>query len=88
MKMNGGLKYFFERKRALPALLFSAAMLGALLFLMCVETHADEGGYTTPNYQVDITVGEDNTFFVEEIIDVNFSAARHGIYRIFRCTEK
>ncbi|HHW95549.1 MAG TPA: DUF2207 domain-containing protein [Mogibacterium sp.] len=37
--------------------------------------------YTTDNYDVEITVNEDNTFEFHEKIDINFLTARHGIYR-------
>lgn len=39
------------------------------------------GGYETLNYDVDITVGKDNSFKYVENIRVDFPNQRHGIYR-------
>lgn len=39
------------------------------------------GGYETKDFLVDIKANEDNTFDVTETIVVNFTEARHGIYR-------
>lgn len=35
----------------------------------------------TTGYQVDIKIGEDSSYQVQETIDVNFRTQRHGIYR-------
>ncbi|MGI6094965.1 MAG: DUF2207 domain-containing protein [Lachnospiraceae bacterium] len=43
---------------------------------------ADETvGYEIENYHTDITVMENNSIFVHERLDVNFTEARHGIIR-------
>jgi uncharacterized membrane protein YgcG len=42
---------------------------------------ADEGGYTTPSWHTEIAVREDHAYDITETIRVNFSEARHGIYR-------
>lgn len=53
-------------------------------FILCfsvVDIHADDGGYTIDNYTVNATYNSNNTIDVKEMIDVNFSSYRHGIYR-------
>ncbi|MDO4273015.1 MAG: DUF2207 domain-containing protein [Eubacteriales bacterium] len=35
----------------------------------------------TENYQVDVTLGEDNSYLVKEVIQVDMLTSRHGIYR-------
>lgn len=35
----------------------------------------------TDNYQVSVTLGEDNSYLVSEVIRVNMLTSRHGIYR-------
>ena len=53
-------------------------------FILCfsvVDIHADDGGYTIDDYTVNATYRSNNTIDVKEVIDVNFSSYRHGIYR-------
>lgn len=40
-----------------------------------------DGNMRTQKYQVDVQVGEDNSYLVTETISVNFLTSRHGIYR-------
>lgn len=60
------------------------AGLGLILVLLMSTVSfvsASSGGYTTQRFDVDVTVGEDHVIHVEETIKVNFTEARHGIYR-------
>ena len=53
-------------------------------FILCfsvVDIHADDGGYTIDDYTVNAIYHSNNTIDVKEVIDVNFSSYRHGIYR-------
>lgn len=53
-------------------------------FILCfsvVDIHADDGGYTIDDYKVNAIYHSNNTIDVKEVIDVNFSSYRHGIYR-------
>lgn len=58
-------------------------LLLSLTLLMCAtwSAFADEGGYTITNYQVSAVLYDNNTVTQTEVIDVNFSSSRHGIYR-------
>ena len=56
-------------------------MLMLLVFMMPVCAFADEGGFTTPAYNVDVNVGENHVIHVSEEINVDFYQSRHGIYR-------
>lgn len=60
------MKYFY-------LLVFCLLTVGSVL--------ADQGGYTITQYHVDMKLHEDASMDVVEQIDVNFSEARHGIYR-------
>ena len=57
-----------------------------LILLLCIIPNkifaiTSSGGYTIDNYTVNATYNSDNTIDVKEVIDVNFSSYRHGIYR-------
>ncbi len=57
-------------------------LLIAVMVLLSVEfAAAEEYGYTTESFQVDVTVGEDNSYTFEEIITVDFQDEKHGLYR-------
>ena len=45
------------------------------------DVFADSGGYTTPEYDVNVVTDENHVFHFEEIITVDFNEYRHGIYR-------
>ena len=61
---------------------FAAALL--LLVLVCpaasLRAYADDS-YRTDTFNVDISASEDNSFVVNETIDVDFLYPHHGIYR-------
>ncbi|MDO4869592.1 MAG: DUF2207 domain-containing protein [Bacillota bacterium] len=57
----------------------AAVML--LTVFMPAAVFADSGGYTTDEFNVDITTDADHVFHVSEEINVDFYEARHGIYR-------
>ncbi|MDR0650774.1 MAG: DUF2207 domain-containing protein [Candidatus Peribacteria bacterium] len=44
-------------------------------------TVADLAGYTIHKYDIEMDLHEDGAMEVQETIEVNFSEARHGIYR-------
>lgn len=44
-------------------------------------TTTSAGGYTIQSYDIDMIVNDDNTFDITEKITVNFSSAKHGIFR-------
>jgi uncharacterized membrane protein YgcG len=57
-------------------------ILVSLLFVAAVPFTVAAGEYfVIDHYQVDIDVLENNVYKITEQIDVDFSAARHGIYR-------
>ena len=58
-----------------------AFLFAFVLCFGCIDIYADDGGYTIDNYTVNATYNSDNTIDVKEVIDVNFSSYRHGIYR-------
>ena len=58
-----------------------AFIFAFVLCFGCIDIYADDGGYTIDNYTVDATYNSNNTIDVKEVIDVNFSSYRHGIYR-------
>lgn len=64
--------------KLLHVVLFFILGLGLILPL---PVQADDGGFVITNYQVYAHLHEDNTMEVHEIIDVNFTSPRHGIYR-------
>ncbi|MDP4108928.1 MAG: DUF2207 domain-containing protein [Bacillota bacterium] len=51
----------------------------ALCFRM--PARAQDGGYTITGYDINIVIGEDNTYHVTENITADFSEMRHGIFR-------
>ena len=58
-------------------------LLLSLTVLVCgaLPALADDGGYTISSYDVRATLHENNTVEQTEVITVNFSEPRHGIYR-------
>lgn len=63
---------------------FSGILLCLLAVLMTIlsgGTAFGAGGYETDRFDVDMTVEENHVIHVTETIEVNFLAARHGIYR-------
>jgi len=61
----------------------------ALLLLLCcvaslvrpLNAGATPAGYVVNNYEVHVVVNLDNSYLVTEIIDVEFTTQRHGIFR-------
>ena len=63
---------------------FKKVLAFLFAFILCfsvVDIHADDGGYTIDDYTVNAIYHSNNTIDVKEVIDVNFSSYRHGIYR-------
>ena len=58
-----------------------AFLFAFILCFGCIDVYADDGGYTIDNYTVEAMYNSNNTIDVKEVIDVNFSSNRHGIYR-------
>jgi hypothetical protein len=61
-------------------------MVFAFFFTQPADVHADDGSsldeaFTTESLDVKITAHENNSYDVDETFDVDFSNARHGIYR-------
>ncbi len=50
-------------------------------FFRAFPFFADQGGFTITEYKVNALLKKNNVLEVEETIDVDFSEARHGIYR-------
>ena len=70
------------------SLISRAAAVFALLSLLLLSypaagtpVYAEDNTYTTPLFNVDITASEDNSFQVNETIDVDYIYPHHGIYR-------
>lgn len=60
------------------------AVLAIVLLIVqtgAASVFAETAGYTTNNFNVDVTVNEDHSMYVEETIHVDFQQAKHGIYR-------
>ena len=60
------------------------AVVLAFVFLLGatpLPVYADQGGFSTDEFNVNIRTDENHTFHVSEDIHVDFSEARHGIYR-------
>lgn len=60
------------------------ALLLAVVFVFWsipLTASADEGGFTTDSYKVNVETMGNHVFYVSEEIQVDFSAPRHGIYR-------
>lgn len=70
---NVRIKTNYGRRLVLAAVMLLAAVL--------MSAPALAYSYTTEDYQVDIKVNENNTYQVEESIDVNFYTDKHGIFR-------
>lgn len=51
----------------------------AVLALGCVDSHA-AGNFRITDYDIDMTVNEDDTYLIHETIQVEFTAPSHGIY--------
>lgn len=58
-----------------------AFLFAFILCFGCIDVYADDGGYTIDDYKVNAIYHSNNTIDVKEVIDVNFSSNRHGIYR-------
>ena len=72
------------RKEKMFKLNFKKVLAFLFAFILCfsvVDIHADDGGYTIDDYTVNAIYHSNNTIDVKEVIDVNFSSYRHGIYR-------
>jgi hypothetical protein len=61
----------------------SAFLFGLFTCLLGLSsfTFADLAGYTIKDYNVEMQLHENGSMDVAETIEVNFSEARHGIYR-------
>lgn len=58
--------------------------VGSSLFESLGKVSADveyDSAMRTDNYQVNVTLGEDNSYLISEVIRVDMLTARHGIYR-------
>ena len=51
----------------------------AVLALGCVDSHA-ASNFRITDYDIDMTVNEDDTYLIHETIQVEFTAPSHGIY--------
>lgn len=58
-----------------------AFLFAFILCFGCIDVYADDGGYTIDDYKVNAIYHSNNTIDVKEVINVNFSSNRHGIYR-------
>ena len=58
-----------------------AFLFAFILCFGCIDVYADDGGYTIDEYKVNAIYHSNNTIDVKEVINVNFSSNRHGIYR-------
>ena len=59
-----------------------SVLVFAVLALVPSAVHADLGAYTIQRFHTDLTVQPNSDLLVEERLVVNFTAPRHGIYRI------
>ena len=60
------------------------AIFSLLLFafpLVGHEANAEDNTYSTPSFHVEVVASENNTFQVDETIDVDYEYPHHGIYR-------
>lgn len=53
----------------------------AVLLFMPNKAFASSSGYEIEDYNIDITVNEDNTYDIKEEITANFLTEKHGIFR-------
>lgn len=58
-----------------------AFLFAFILCFGCIDVYTDDGGYTIDDYKVNAIYHSNNTIDVKEVINVNFSSNRHGIYR-------
>lgn len=56
-------------------------LVAGLVILTFLSTSASAQDFTINKYHSDITISEDSSFMVKEIIDVEFHRSKHGIYR-------
>jgi len=68
-------------RRGFARLALVALLCCTLLGVLPAAAHAAVAGYVITNYDVYIVVNLDNSYDVTEIIDVEFTAQRHGIFR-------
>ena len=68
-------------KRGLTGLALVVLLCCALFLAQPPVARAAVAGYVITNYDVYIVVNLDNSYDVTEIIDVEFTAQRHGIFR-------
>ena len=73
-----------DRMRILPVrmavwTLIVVIMTAAVLALGCAYSHA-ASNFRITDYDVDMTVNEDDTYLIHETIQVEFTAPSHGIY--------
>ena len=66
------------RKKGLKTLI---ALIFILMLLYIPKNVFAVNDYTITNYDIDMTVNEDNTFDIVEKISVYFNISKHGIYR-------
>ncbi|MDC7228311.1 MAG: DUF2207 domain-containing protein [Spirochaetales bacterium] len=59
----------------------SCLVISLLLFAVLPFTAFADEYFVIDHYQVDIDVEENNAYRITEVIDVDFQAERHGIYR-------
>jgi len=69
------------RKLLLTRLLAVIVLSAVALSISVSVASGSPAGYVITNYDVDIVVNLDNSYLVTEIIDVEFTAQRHGIFR-------
>lgn len=68
-----------KSRRVLSGILL--CLLAALLVFFSGSTAFAAGGYDTDRFDVDMTVEDNHVIHVKETIQVDFLAARHGIFR-------
>ena len=69
-----------NQKRNRNRLRLRIALTIAILLAACVFPGAALA-YTTDRYDIDVIVGEDNSYQVKERINVNFDKQKRGIFR-------
>lgn len=67
-------------KGAVEALII-AVIAAMVLAVGCVDSHA-AGNFRITDYDIDMTVNEDDTYLIHETIQVEFTADSHGIYYV------
>ncbi|MBQ3281186.1 MAG: DUF2207 domain-containing protein [Eubacterium sp.] len=71
------LKY--TRLAAIALMVAAAAVM--LVALSCVDSHA-ASDFRITDYDIDMTVNEDDTYLIHETLQVEFTAPSHGIYYV------